>query len=64
VTTRYPFKIRNLTKGAKKARRHMQRFYGTEEGNRIWEAKAEEQGTGNTLREKVNSIYHKGAKLK
>lgn len=60
----YPFKIRNLSVGAQKARRNMQRFYGTEEGNRIWETKAEEQGEGNTLRQKVNSIYKTGAKLK
>lgn len=60
----YPFKIRNLSVGAQRARRRMQRFYGTEEGNRIWQARAEEKGEGNTLREKVNFTYHKGAKLK
>lgn len=60
----YPFKIRNLTKGAQKARRRMMKFYGPDEGARIWEAKADEQGAGNTLRQKINSVYKKGAKLK
>lgn len=40
------------------------KFYGPNEGARIWEAKADEQGTGNTLRQKINSVYKKGAKLK
>ena len=61
---KYQFKIRNLTKGAQKARRRMLRGYGTEEGDRIWREKAEEQGTGSTLRQKLNSIYKKGAKLR
>jgi hypothetical protein len=64
VTEKLNFKIRNLTRGAQKARRRMQRQYGTDEGNRIWAQKAEEQGSGSTLRQKVNSIYKKGAKLK
>jgi hypothetical protein len=60
----YPFKITNLTKGAQKARKRMISQYGAEEGDRIWREKAEEQGDGKTLREKINSTYHKGAKLK
>lgn len=42
----------------------MTRQYGVDEGRRIFLAKAEEKGTGNTLRQKVNSVYHKGAKIK
>jgi hypothetical protein len=42
----------------------MLKFYGPEEGDRIWRQKAEEQGEGNTLREKVNWTYKTGAKLK
>jgi len=61
--TKYDFKIRNLSKGAQKARRRMMQQYGAEEGDRIWREKAEEQGTGTTLRQKINSTYHKGAKL-
>ena len=61
---KYSFKIRNLSKGAQKARRRMLSQYGKEEGDRIWREKAEEQGEGSTLRQKINSIYHKGAKLK
>lgn len=59
----YPFKISNLSKGAQKARKRMMDQYGKEEGDRIWREKAEEQGTGNTLRQKINSVYHKGAHL-
>lgn len=61
---KYNFKIRNLSRGAQKARRRMQRQYGTKKGNSIWQAKAEEKGEGKTLREKINSVYHRGAKLK
>jgi hypothetical protein len=60
----YDFKIRNLSKGAQKARRRMLKEYGSDEGDRIWRQKAEEQGTGTTLRQKIESTYKKGAKLK
>lgn len=58
-----PFKITAQTKGAQKAYRAFTREYGVEKGRRIFLAKAEEHGDGNTLREKVNSIYKKGGKL-
>jgi hypothetical protein len=58
-----PFDISKQTVGAQKAYKNFVKEYGKAEGTRIFLAKAEEQGKGNTLREKVNSIYHKGAKL-
>jgi hypothetical protein len=38
--------------------------YGFEKGVDIFVAKAEERGIGNTLRQKANSVYKRGAKLK
>lgn len=58
-----PFKLKAQTVGAQKAYRAMVEQYGREEGTRIFLAKAEERGTGNTIRQKVNSVYKKGAKL-
>lgn len=52
-----------LTVGAQKALKAMRVQYGGSEGNRIYLQKAEEQGRGRTLRQKVNSIYHTGAKI-
>lgn len=52
-----------LAKGAQKALANMRKEYGALEGNRIFIQKAKEQGTGRTLRAKVNSTYRKGAKL-
>jgi hypothetical protein len=37
--------------------------YGKSEGERIFLAKAEEQGKGKTMREKVNFTYKTGARL-
>lgn len=56
-----PFKISAQSKGAQKAYARFVHQYGKAEGERIFLQKAEEQGKGNTLRQKVNSIYHKGA---
>jgi hypothetical protein len=64
VMTELPFKISAQTKGAQKAHRAFVQMYGEKEGNRIFLQKAEEQGQGKTLRQKVNSIYKTGAKLK
>jgi len=64
VASKYDFKIRSLSKGAQKARLRMLKEYGTDEGDRIWREKAEERGTGTTLRQKIESVYKKGAKLK
>jgi hypothetical protein len=61
--TELPFKLSAQTKGAQKAYRNFVEQYGVSEGRRIFLAKAEEQGTGNTLRQKVNSTYKRGAKL-
>lgn len=58
-----PFKISKQTKGAQKAYRRFVRFYGLDDGRRIFLAKADERGVGNTLRQKVNSIYKGGAKI-
>ena len=56
-------RVDTLTKGAQKALVHFREDYGPREGERIYLQKAEEQGTGNTLRQKVNSTYKTGAKL-
>jgi hypothetical protein len=56
-------RVDTLSKGAKEALTNMRKEYGASEGNRIFMTKAEEQGTGNTLRQKVNSVYAKGSKL-
>jgi hypothetical protein len=53
-----------LTKGAQKALGNFRDEYGAAEGLRIYLAKAEEHGTGNTLRQKVNSVYKKGGSVK
>jgi hypothetical protein len=58
-----PFKLTNMSKGAQKAYRNFISFYGLNEGRRIYLAKASEQGTGKTIRQKVNSVYRKGARL-
>jgi hypothetical protein len=63
VARRLPFKISAQTVGAQKAYRAFTRQYGGDEGARIFLAKAEERGTGSTIRQKVNSTYKKGAKL-
>lgn len=52
-----------MSAGAQKAYSKFVVQYGAKEGTRIFLQKAEEQGKGNTIREKVNSVYHTGAKL-
>lgn len=59
-----PFKITAQTKGAQKAYRNFIKQYGQKEGTRIFLAKADEQGQGKTIRQKVNFTYKTGAKLK
>lgn len=56
-----PWKRTAQTKGFQKALRSFEEFYGPEEGLRIFLQKAEEQGQGDTLRQKANSIYKTGA---
>lgn len=58
-----PFDITKQSAGAQKAYANFVHHYGKAEGTRIFLAKAEERGTGRTIRQKVNSTYHKGAKL-
>jgi hypothetical protein len=58
-----PFKIQAQTVGAQRAYKEFVKQYGKKEGERIYLQKAEEQGTGRTIRQKVNSIYHKGAHI-
>ena len=58
-----PFDISKQSIGAQKAYANMVKFYGKKEGVRIFLQKAEEQGKGNTIRQKVNSIYKKGAHI-
>lgn len=48
--------------GAKKAYRAFQKTYGVKEGDRIFTAKANEQGVGSTFRARVNSVFATGAK--
>jgi hypothetical protein len=59
-----PFKLSAQTKGAQKAYKRFVNEYGVIDGTRIYLQKAEEQGTGSTVRQKVNSVYKRGAKLK
>jgi hypothetical protein len=56
-------RVDTLAKGAREALGNMRKEYGASEGNRIFLAKADENGTGKTVRAKVNSTYRKGAKL-
>lgn len=56
-------RIDTLSHGAQKALTNFRKEYGPSEGERIFKAKAEENGKGSTLRQKVNSTYKKGAKL-
>lgn len=52
-----------LSKGAQKALGNFIGQYGKGEGERIYKAKADEHGKGNTLRQKINSIYKRGGKV-
>lgn len=49
-----------LTKGAQKALGNFRNEYGAVEGVRIYLEKALMHGEGNTVRQKVNSVYKKG----
>lgn len=61
--SKLPFKIEAQTKGAQKAYKKIVKQYGTQNGPDIFLKRAEEHGEGNTVREKVNSIYKKGGKF-
>lgn len=56
-------RIDTLTKGAQKALHNFIDEYGYSKGTRIFIAKADERGVGNTIRQKVNFTYKKGARL-
>lgn len=58
-----PWKLSAQTRGFQKAYNNFTQEYGLSEGTRIFLQKAEEQGQGNTLRQKANSIYKKGGHL-
>ena len=49
-----------FTKGAQKAYKNMQEFYGPLDGRRIFIKKAIEQGHGSTLTDKINDVYATG----
>lgn len=58
-------RVDTLSRGAQKALGNMVNDYGSQEkAVQVFLDKAREQGAGSTLREKVNSTYKKGAKLR
>lgn len=61
--TELPFKLSAQSKGVQTAYREFVQHYGKDEGTRIFLAKADERGKGNTVRQRVNFVYKKGAKL-
>lgn len=63
MTNALPFDISKQSAGAQKAYSEFVKFYGKKKGTDVFLLKAEEQGKGNTIRQKVNNVYHKGAKL-
>lgn len=58
-----PFKLSAQPRSVQKAYNNFVEFYGKQEGERIFLKKAEEQGKGRTVRQRVLSTYKKGAKL-
>lgn len=58
-----PFKISAQPAGVRKAWGRFQKQYGSD-AERIFLAKAEEQGHGKTIRQRVLSVYNKGVTLK
>jgi hypothetical protein len=62
--THLGFKLSAQTKGLQRAWENFRTQYGTEEGKRIFLKKADEQGVGNTTRQRANSIYKYGGKQK
>lgn len=53
-----------LRVGAQKALGNMISEYGEEKAVQVFLDKAKEQGEGDTVREKVNNTYKRGARLK
>jgi hypothetical protein len=60
-STGLPFMISAQTVGAQKAWRNFKKQYG-DDAARIFLAKADEQGEGNTPRKRCNSVFKTGAK--
>lgn len=58
-----PFKLSAQSEGAQKAYGRFVKQYGKTEGERIYLQYAEDHGTGTTIRQKVNSVFSKGAKI-
>ena len=58
-----PFKLSAQPKSVQKAYGNFVKQYGKREGERIFLAKADEQGQGRTVRQRVLSVYKKGSKL-
>lgn len=52
-----------LTVGAQKALGAFIDQYGEQKGEQVFIDKADERGTGSTTRQRVNSVYKKGASL-
>lgn len=63
MSDKLPFKLNAQPVGVQKAYAAMTKEYGAAEGRRIFLAKAEERGTGSTIRQKCVSVYKKGARL-
>lgn len=58
-----PFLLSAQSRGVQKAYKNMVSEYGLVKGRQVFLAKASEQGTGNTIRQKADSIYTRGRKL-
>lgn len=58
-----PFKISAQPATTRKAYDRFVDQYGKREGERIFIAYAEEHGHGNTIRQKVNSVFRRGVKI-
>jgi hypothetical protein len=59
-----PFRLTAQSKGVQKAYANFISEYGLTAGRRIFLAKADERGVGNTLRQKVDSVFTTGRKVK
>jgi hypothetical protein len=58
-----PFKLQAQSAGAQKAYKEFIKQYGKKEGERIYLEYADEHGSGSTIRQRVNSVFRKGAKI-
>lgn len=58
-----PFKLSAQSVGVQRAYQEMVSFYGVTEGRRIFLARANELGVGNTIRQRAHSTYTTGKKL-